>query len=59
MGSLVIELLIVGIQNPYSSQPAGDFTVLTYYENDMVDSGTSNGSFTPVSGSITGVPILV
>lgn len=56
---MLIELLIEGIQNPYSSQPAGDVTILTYYETDMVDTGTSDGSFTPTSGIITGVPINV
>ena len=57
---MVIELLIEGIQNPYSSRPAGDVTVMTFYEEDMVDSGTTpRGSFTPTSGAITGIPILV
>ena len=30
---------------------------MTFYEDDMVDSGTKDESFTPVSGDITGEPI--
>ena len=32
---------------------------MTFYEEDMVDSGTSNGSFTPTSGAISGIPIVI
>jgi hypothetical protein len=32
---------------------------MTFFEEDMVDSGTSSGSFTPTSGAITGIPIVV
>jgi hypothetical protein len=56
---MTIELIIEGIQNPYSSKPAGDVTVITYYEEDMVDQGTSDGSFTPTSGSTNYVSIVV
>lgn len=56
---MTIELIIEGIQNPYSSKPAGDVTVITYYEEDMVDQGTSDGSFTPTSGNTDFVSIDV
>ena len=58
-GPMVIELLIEGIQNPYSSKPAGNISIETFYEEDMVDTGTSDGSFTPTSGIMTGIPIVV
>ena len=32
---------------------------MTFYEDDMVDSGTKAESFTPVSGDITGEPIVI
>lgn len=54
---MVIELLIEGIQNPYSSRPAGDVTIMTFFEEDMVDSGVSDGSFKPTSGNIDGKSI--
>ena len=53
-GPLEIELRIEGIQNPYSSRPAGNAFVRTYYEEDMVDEGESDGTFTPISGTIDG-----
>ena len=56
---MTFELLIEGIQNPYSSKPAGGVTIMTFYEDDMVDSGTKAESFTPVSGDITGEPIVI
>lgn len=56
---MTIELLIEGIQNPYSSRPAGDVTIMTFFEEDMVDSGTSDGSFKPTSGNIKGDPIQI
>lgn len=56
---MLFEFLIEGIQNPYSSKPAGDVTVMTFFEEDMVDSGTSDGSFKPTSGAISGIPIEI
>ena len=52
-------LRVEGIQNPYSSKEAGDVTIQTFLEDDLVDKGTSDGSYKPTSGSIQGRPIEV
>ena len=52
-------LRIDGIKNPYSSKEAGDVRVQTFLEEDLVDEGTSNGSYKPTSGAIQGRPIEV
>ena len=46
-GSLNIVIRIEGIKNPYSSQPAGNLIITTLLGEYDVDSGESNGSFTP------------
>lgn len=59
VGAMTIELVIEGIQNPFSSQPAGNAIISTLYETDTVDEGESDGTFTPVSGLISGQPVKV
>ena len=58
-GSLEIEITIHGIQNPYSSFPAGNFVISTLLGVDVVDTGVSSGSFTPTAGNIGGRPIVI
>ena len=54
-----MKVVFKGIRNPDSSQPAGNFIIKTYYEGFMVDSGVSDGSYTPTSGFIRPINLAV
>ena len=58
-GPLTIEITIFGIQNPYASYPAGNVIISTLLGGYIVDTGESDGSFTPTSGNIGGRPIII
>ena len=51
-GPLNIEITIEGIKNPNSAMPAGDLIITTLLGEYFVDTGRSDGSFTPVAGVI-------
>ena len=51
-GPLTIILKIDGIQNPYSSFPAGNLIITTKLGEYDVDRGESDGTFTPEAGII-------
>ena len=57
--TLIYEIVVKNVQNPVSTKPAGDLKILTFFEEDLVDEGTSTGSFTPTPGNIEGRPIIV
>ena len=58
-GPLAIEITIEGITNPNSAMPAGDLIITTLLGEYFVDTGRSDGTFTPIAGKIQGNPIII
>jgi len=59
LGPINFELVIEGITNPPSSQPAGFLEIRTYFETFQIDQGRIEETFTPQSGNIKGTEIIV
>ena len=58
-GPITFEIVIDGLQNPVSSQPAGYVEIRTYFETYQIDQGRIEDTFTPESGNIRGTEIII
>ena len=56
---ITFNIIIEGLQNPYSSQPAGGVCIRTYWLIFGIDSGCIEETFTPISGLIDSQGITV